>query len=108
MKRIFLGSLLISVLISSSYADNLVEVNILSTSDIHSFISDDNYYSNTKSENYGLISWIGTIEKFRRDHKNTYLVDTGDLYQETQSVIMSLNVIIRMMPIIIFLLLYAA
>lgn len=79
MKRIFLGSLLISVLISSSYADNLVEVNILSTSDIHSFISDDNYYSNTKSENYGLISWIGTIEKFRRDHKNTYLVDTGDL-----------------------------
>lgn len=38
MKRIFLGSLLISVLISSSYADNLVEVNILSTSDIHSLL----------------------------------------------------------------------
>lgn len=79
MKNKFSVALLLSIIIPLSYADNLVEINILGTSDIHSFISDEDYFNNLKSEKYGLKSLVGAIEKFRHDNKNTYLVDVGDL-----------------------------
>ncbi|EMF4355362.1 metallophosphoesterase [Providencia rettgeri] len=79
MKNKFSVALFLSIIIPLSYADNLVEINILGTSDIHSFISDEDYFNNLKSEKYGLKSLVGAIEKFRHDNKNTYLVDVGDL-----------------------------
>lgn len=71
--------LLLSAIIPISYADNTVKINILGTSDIHSFINDEDYINNLRNEKYGLVSLVSTIENFRQENKNTYLVDVGDL-----------------------------
>ncbi|HFK8543291.1 TPA: metallophosphoesterase [Proteus mirabilis] len=79
MKKHLSIFILLSIFIPISYAGNLVKVNILATSDIHSYININDYYNDVKSEKYGLISLVNTIESFRQNNNNTYLVDIGDL-----------------------------
>lgn len=60
-------------------AEDEVNVRLIGTSDLHSYISNFDYYKNSNTDKYGLVNLIAEIEKYRSEVKNTVLADTGDL-----------------------------
>ncbi len=58
-----------------------MEIQLLSTTDIHCNIMDYDYYRDMPTEEFGLVRTAFLIQKAREQFKNTLLFDNGDLIQ---------------------------
>lgn len=58
-----------------------IDLRILSTNDIHTYVVDYDYYRDEPTEEYGLIRAASLIEAARKEAPNTLLFDNGDLLQ---------------------------
>ena len=81
-----LGSGALLVLGSSRYvlaqgADATVKLRIIGTTDIHSFLTDFDYYKDAPTDKFGLTRSATVIEQARQEAANSVLVDNGDLIQ---------------------------
>ena len=57
------------------------ELRIIATTDIHSFLTDFDYYKDAPTEKFGFSRAASLIRKARSEAKNAVLVDNGDLIQ---------------------------
>ncbi len=80
-KKKVIVTVLLSSMISGSYAGSKAELNILETTDIHTNIIDYDYYADKPSITFGLARTASLIKKSRKELKNIILVDNGDLIQ---------------------------
>ncbi|AZB43493.1 bifunctional 2',3'-cyclic-nucleotide 2'-phosphodiesterase/3'-nucleotidase [Bacillus sp. FJAT-42376] len=62
-------------------ADSIVKLRLLETTDIHTFITDYDYYSDSAKETFGFSRTASLIDKMKAEAKNSILVDNGDLLQ---------------------------
>ena len=62
-------------------SDNQVDLRIIGTTDIHSFLTDFDYYKDAPTEKFGLTRAASLIRQARAEVKNSVLVDNGDLIQ---------------------------
>ncbi|WP_049974173.1 bifunctional 2',3'-cyclic-nucleotide 2'-phosphodiesterase/3'-nucleotidase [Azospirillum sp. B4] len=60
-----------------------IDVQILSTTDLHMNVMDYDYYADKPAPGIGLVRVAGLIRKARAEKPNTLLVDAGDLIQGT-------------------------
>lgn len=60
---------------------NDVELRIVATTDVHSFLTDFDYYKDAPTEKFGLTRAATLIHQARSEVKNSVLVDNGDLIQ---------------------------
>lgn len=67
--------------VSTTSMANLVDVRILSTTDLHSHAMDYDYYQAQSTESFGLTRTATLIKSARSEVKNALLVDNGDLIQ---------------------------
>lgn len=58
-----------------------VDLRIVATTDIHSFLTDFDYYKDLKTDKFGFTRAATLIEQARREVPNSVLVDNGDLIQ---------------------------
>ena len=79
MKTAFISALTIGLAISPFANSEEVKLRFIGTSDLHSYISQFDYYNNQNSQKYGLIGLAAEIEHYRSEVKNSFLADTGDL-----------------------------
>ncbi|MGR5063135.1 bifunctional 2',3'-cyclic-nucleotide 2'-phosphodiesterase/3'-nucleotidase [Photobacterium sp. DNB22_13_2] len=79
MKTAFISALTIGLTISPLAHSEEVKLRFIGTSDLHSYISQFDYYNNQNSQQYGLVGLVAEIEHYRNDVKNSFLADTGDL-----------------------------
>ncbi len=71
-----------SLLGINSYASNeTAKLSILSTTDIHSYIMNYNYYQDKTDENVGVNKLASLIKQKQKQNSNTLLFDNGDLIQ---------------------------
>ncbi|MDO4435519.1 MAG: 2',3'-cyclic-nucleotide 2'-phosphodiesterase [Cardiobacteriaceae bacterium] len=57
------------------------QLRILATTDIHSFLTDFDYYKDAPTDKFGFARTASLIEQARKEVKNSVLVDNGDLIQ---------------------------
>lgn len=57
------------------------ELRIIGTTDIHSFLTDFDYYKDAPTDKFGFTRAASLIKKAREEVKNSVLVDNGDLIQ---------------------------
>ena len=62
-------------------SDNQVDLRIIGTTDIHSFLTDFDYYKDAPTEKFGFTRSASLIRQARAEVKNSVLVDNGDLIQ---------------------------
>ena len=62
-------------------SDNQVDLRIIGTTDIHSFLTDFDYYKDAPTEKFGFTRAASLILQARAEVKNSVLVDNGDLIQ---------------------------
>ncbi|KAE9540316.1 2',3'-cyclic-nucleotide 2'-phosphodiesterase [Ursidibacter maritimus] len=62
-------------------AENKVTLRIIGTTDIHSFLTDFDYYKDAPTGKFGFTRTATLIEQARKEAKNSVLVDNGDLIQ---------------------------
>lgn len=62
-------------------ADAAVKLRVLATTDIHSFLTDFDYYKDAPTDAFGLVRTASLIEQARAEAANSVLVDNGDLIQ---------------------------
>ena len=62
-------------------SDNHVNLRIIGTTDIHSFLTDFDYYKDAPTEKFGFTRAASLIRQARQEVKNSVLVDNGDLIQ---------------------------
>ena len=62
-------------------SDNQVDLRIIGTTDIHSFLTDFDYYKDAPTEKFGFTRAASLIRQARSEVKNSVLVDNGDLIQ---------------------------
>ncbi|EFX91743.1 bifunctional 2',3'-cyclic nucleotide 2'-phosphodiesterase/3'-nucleotidase periplasmic precursor protein [Actinobacillus ureae] len=62
-------------------ASNSADLRIIATTDIHSFLTDFDYYKDAPTEKFGFTRTASLIEQARKEVKNSVLVDNGDLIQ---------------------------
>ena len=60
---------------------NQVDLRIVGTTDIHSFLTDFDYYKDAPTEKFGFTRAASLIRQARAEVKNSVLVDNGDLIQ---------------------------
>ncbi|MBN6074342.1 2',3'-cyclic-nucleotide 2'-phosphodiesterase [Aggregatibacter actinomycetemcomitans] len=60
---------------------NQVDLRIIGTTDIHSFLTDFDYYKDAPTEKFGFTRVASLIRQARAEVKNSVLVDNGDLIQ---------------------------
>ena len=60
---------------------NQVDLRIIGTTDIHSFLTDFDYYKDAPTEKFGFTRAASLIRQARAEVKNSVLVDNGDLIQ---------------------------
>ena len=58
-----------------------VDLRIVATTDIHSFLTDFDYYKDAPTEKFGFTRAASLIRQARSEVKNSVLVDNGDLIQ---------------------------
>ncbi len=64
--------------------EDLMEFKILATTDVHNYLMNYDYYTTTKSDNYGMVKIATLINNFKSetpDVNDYILVDNGDLIQ---------------------------
>ncbi|OOH88977.1 2',3'-cyclic-nucleotide 2'-phosphodiesterase [Pasteurellaceae bacterium 15-036681] len=61
--------------------DSKAKLRIVGTTDIHSFLTDFDYYKDAPTEKFGFTRAATLIEQARKEVKNSVLVDNGDLIQ---------------------------
>ena len=61
--------------------DTQVDLRIVATTDIHSFLTDFDYYKDAPTEKFGFTRAASLIRQARQEVKNSVLVDNGDLIQ---------------------------
>ncbi|MCK3654327.1 2',3'-cyclic-nucleotide 2'-phosphodiesterase [Pasteurellaceae bacterium Macca] len=61
--------------------DSKVNLRIVGTTDIHSFLTDFDYYKDAPTAKFGFTRAATLIEQARKEVKNSVLVDNGDLIQ---------------------------
>ncbi|MGX2973664.1 2',3'-cyclic-nucleotide 2'-phosphodiesterase [Ursidibacter arcticus] len=61
--------------------ENKVALRIIGTTDIHSFLTDFDYYKDAPTDKFGFTRTATLIEQARKEAKNSVLVDNGDLIQ---------------------------
>mgnify|MGYP005859431751 FL=1 len=80
-----LGASSILALSASRFAfaksDTQVDLRIVATTDIHSFLTDFDYYKDAPTEKFGFTRAASLIRQARQEVKNSVLVDNGDLIQ---------------------------
>ncbi|MGF1681833.1 bifunctional 2',3'-cyclic-nucleotide 2'-phosphodiesterase/3'-nucleotidase [Photobacterium minamisatsumaniensis] len=79
MKTAFISALTLGLSFSTIAHSEEVKLRFIGTSDLHSYISQFDYYNNQNSQNYGLVGLVAEIEHYRNEVKNSFLADTGDL-----------------------------
>ncbi|MGF1735467.1 bifunctional 2',3'-cyclic-nucleotide 2'-phosphodiesterase/3'-nucleotidase [Photobacterium satsumensis] len=79
MKTAFISALTLGLAISPFANSEEVKLRFIGTSDLHSYISQFDYYNNQASQKYGLVGLVAEIEHYRSEVKNSFLADTGDL-----------------------------
>ena len=62
-------------------SDTQVDLRIVATTDIHSFLTDFDYYKDAPTEKFGFTRAASLIRQARQEVKNSVLVDNGDLIQ---------------------------
>ncbi|WGE57836.1 2',3'-cyclic-nucleotide 2'-phosphodiesterase [Actinobacillus equuli subsp. haemolyticus] len=62
-------------------ASNHADLRVIATTDIHSFLTDFDYYKDAPTEKFGFTRTASLIEQARKEVKNSVLVDNGDLIQ---------------------------
>lgn len=60
---------------------NTAQLRILATTDLHSFLTDFDYYKDAPTDKFGLVRTASLIDAARKEVKNSVLVDNGDLIQ---------------------------
>lgn len=60
---------------------NDVDLRIVATTDIHSFLTDFDYYKDAPTDKFGFTRAASLIRQARNEVKNSVLVDNGDLIQ---------------------------
>lgn len=60
---------------------NKVALRIVGTTDVHSFLTDFDYYKDAPTTKFGFTRTATLIEQARKEVKNSVLVDNGDLIQ---------------------------
>ena len=78
LRKVLISCALFSFSTSSLATQETLDLRFLSTSDLHSYISQYDYYNDSYSQSYGLVGLIGEIDYYRSQAKNSFLVDTGD------------------------------
>ena len=58
-----------------------VDLRIVATTDVHSFLTDFDYYKDAPTEKFGFTRAASLIRQARAEVKNSVLVDNGDLIQ---------------------------
>ena len=58
-----------------------VDLRIVATTDVHSFLTDFDYYKDAPTEKFGFTRAASLIRQARSEVKNSVLVDNGDLIQ---------------------------
>ncbi|QLB13563.1 2',3'-cyclic-nucleotide 2'-phosphodiesterase/3'-nucleotidase [Bisgaardia hudsonensis] len=66
---------------SLSSSANAVKLRIVATTDLHSFLTDFDYYKDESTKKFGFTRTATLIEQARKEVKNSVLVDNGDLIQ---------------------------
>ncbi|WP_280770672.1 bifunctional 2',3'-cyclic-nucleotide 2'-phosphodiesterase/3'-nucleotidase [Salipaludibacillus daqingensis] len=61
--------------------DDLHELLIMTTTDIHSYLMPYDYMNDTEVDDYGLVKTATLIDQIRANHDNTILFDNGDIFQ---------------------------
>ena len=61
--------------------DSKVALRVIGTTDIHSFLTDFDYYKDAPTAKFGFTRAATLIEQARKEAKNSVLVDNGDLIQ---------------------------
>ncbi len=61
--------------------DSKVSLRVIGTTDIHSFLTDFDYYKDAPTDKFGFTRAASLIEQARKEAKNSVLVDNGDLIQ---------------------------
>ncbi len=61
--------------------DSKVSLRVIGTTDIHSFLTDFDYYKDAPTTKFGFTRAATLIEQARKEAKNSVLVDNGDLIQ---------------------------
>jgi 2',3'-cyclic-nucleotide 2'-phosphodiesterase/3'-nucleotidase len=69
------------MLAAHAQAKSEIDLRILATTDIHTYILDYDYYRDEPTSEYGLVRAASLIEAARREAANTLLFDNGDLLQ---------------------------
>lgn len=73
----------LSIGVASAQSKTEIELRILSTTDIHTYVVDYDYYRDEPTEEYGLVRAATLIEEARKEKPNALLFDNGDLLQGT-------------------------
>ncbi|WP_040976740.1 2',3'-cyclic-nucleotide 2'-phosphodiesterase [Necropsobacter massiliensis] len=80
-----LGAAGILVLTAGGYTqateNNMAKLRIIATTDIHSFLTDFDYYKDAPTEKFGFTRAASLIAQARKEVANSVLVDNGDLIQ---------------------------
>ncbi len=75
----------ILVLTTGGYAqateNDMAKLRIIATTDIHSFLTDFDYYKDAPTEKFGFTRAASLIAQARKEVANSVLVDNGDLIQ---------------------------
>ncbi|QGM80464.1 2',3'-cyclic-nucleotide 2'-phosphodiesterase [Otariodibacter oris] len=61
--------------------ENAVKLRVIATTDVHSFLTDFDYYKDAPTDKFGFTRTATLIEQARKEVKNSVLVDNGDLIQ---------------------------
>lgn len=61
--------------------DDLHELMIMTTTDIHSYLMPYDYMNDAEVDDYGLVKTATLIDQIRANHDNTILFDNGDIFQ---------------------------
>ncbi|SES36855.1 bifunctional 2',3'-cyclic-nucleotide 2'-phosphodiesterase/3'-nucleotidase [Salipaludibacillus aurantiacus] len=61
--------------------DDVHELMIMTTTDIHSYLMPYDYMNDSEVDNYGLVKTATLIDQIRANHDNTILFDNGDIFQ---------------------------
>ena len=62
-------------------AQNKAALRVIATTDIHSFLTDFDYYKDAPTEKFGFTRAASLIKQAREEVKNSVLVDNGDVIQ---------------------------
>ena len=66
---------------ANTKADSQAALRVIGTTDIHSFLTDFDYYKDAPTDKFGFTRAASLIQQARAEVKNSVLVDNGDLIQ---------------------------